>query len=197
MSLKIHISYYWLLCAPQGSGHGFCACGQYPFRTIGLADASGAYPETALDTAVSSRGIPLSLSLTSSSAHLLLSTLISHRAWPLQCKYSHLPILFQLTFLQLLVDTNGCNNHISCPTHQLLPYWSLSFAPQIHPPTVPTTSVITVNNPITQAISNDLLILFRQQRGNTTMGFGAVGWGVDTMRPSLWYVLQYLVHVIP
>ena len=49
-------------------GHGFCACGrypgilQYPFRTIGLADVSGAYPETALDTAVSSRSIPLSLS---------------------------------------------------------------------------------------------------------------------------------------
>ena len=54
---------------------------------------------------------------TSSSACLLLSTLISCRAQPLQCKYSLLPILFQLTFLQLLVDANGCNNHISCTAH--------------------------------------------------------------------------------
>ena len=56
---------------------GFCGCGQYPFYTITLAGASGVYPKMALDTTVSSCGIPLCL--LSPCCLLLLYVILSSR----------------------------------------------------------------------------------------------------------------------
>ena len=113
--------------APCKQGRGFCGRGQYPFRTIALAGASGVYPKTALDTAAAVFLSASRLLVVSSS-----SMSFSHQEQSRQCSTSSFEYIF-VTHLSVITCRRWYNRLARpmrlyqfrprwCPFHKLTDY---------------------------------------------------------------------------